>query len=118
MAMTEDLPARLREFIPAERVLEALEERITYARDGTQRAESLPDVVVRASSAEANFGSSIEGIPSLGKRVRISSSGPAITGLTPATTAKTSANDMIPAYRLIEKPLSMLAAAAPLQPLR
>ncbi len=52
MAMTEDLPARLREFIPAERVLEALEERITYARDGTQRAESLPDVVVRASSAE------------------------------------------------------------------
>ena len=50
--MTENLPARLRNFIPADRVLEALEERITYARDGTQRAESVPDVVVRAASAD------------------------------------------------------------------
>ena len=52
MAMTENLPARLRNFIPADRVLEALEERVTYARDGTQRAESVPDVVVRAASAD------------------------------------------------------------------
>ena len=52
MAMTENLPARLRDFIPADRVLEALEERIAYARDGTQRAESVPDVVVRAASAD------------------------------------------------------------------
>ncbi len=52
MAMTENLPARLRDILPADRVLEALEERITYARDGTQRAESVPDVVVRAISAD------------------------------------------------------------------
>ena len=50
--MTKNLHARLRDFIPADRVLEALEERITYARDGTQRAESVPDVVVRAASAD------------------------------------------------------------------
>lgn len=58
--MTENLPARLRDFIPADRVLEALEERITYARDGTQRAESVPDVVVRAASADE-----VEGIVAL-----------------------------------------------------
>jgi glycolate oxidase len=52
MAMTKNLPARLRDILPADRVLEALEERITYARDGTQRAESVPDVVVRAISAD------------------------------------------------------------------
>lgn len=52
MAIAEALLDRLRGMFPAERVLEAIEERITYARDGTQRAESVPDVVVRAVSTD------------------------------------------------------------------
>ena len=52
MAISDASLERLRKMVPSDRVLETIEERITYARDGTQRAESVPDVVVLASSAD------------------------------------------------------------------
>ena len=52
MAIAEEHLKSLREKFPKDRIFEAFEERITYARDATQRAEAVPDVVVRAVSAE------------------------------------------------------------------
>jgi len=50
--MRKEHVAALRQKIPVERVLAEVEERLVYAKDGTQRAEALPDVVVRALSVE------------------------------------------------------------------
>ncbi|MFQ5916155.1 MAG: FAD-binding oxidoreductase, partial [Nitrospinota bacterium] len=66
MAIAEDLLTRLREKIPKERILEAFEERITYSRDATQRAEAVPDVVVQAVSTEE-----VEEVVRLAHRERI-----------------------------------------------
>lgn len=64
--MRKEHIAALREKIPGERVLAEVEERLAYARDGTQRAEALPDVVVRALSVEE-----VEAVLSLADEARV-----------------------------------------------
>lgn len=66
MAIAESCLRELRERIPEERLLEVFEERILYARDATQRAEAVPDLVVRAFSTEE-----VEAVVGLAHREKI-----------------------------------------------